>query len=371
MAPGTYWDGTEVRGFGITVGKKNKTFILKYRTASGIQRWLTIGRYGELTVRQAIKLAAQKRTQIAQGADPAKELADQRSCATVEELLAVYKEEHFPSLKPKTRRRYENIIDHHLVPKAGRKKTNDFDHAFALHLHTRITKEGGDVTASLAAAIMSGAFRHAIGTGSLKGTNPYQFIKRKKSKERTTTMTLSQIELVLEELESPNYNLFARACLKVLLYTGARLDEIRCLKWNQVHLDRMALLIDDHKSDRKTGTKIIWLNESAKAVLESLPREGEYVFPGKIKAICGVVPDVWDVIRRKLKLTNVTIHDFRHTFISVLFNNGFNLDTIGKVTGQSGREIVHRYSHLFDDTSRKVAGTIDTVLTKKKQGSIK
>jgi hypothetical protein len=63
------WD-TETNGFGVRVNRDGtKTFALKY-FGGGKQRWLTLGKYGALTVDQARKEARRHLGEVAAGEDP-------------------------------------------------------------------------------------------------------------------------------------------------------------------------------------------------------------------------------------------------------------------------------------------------------------
>lgn len=61
---------TELPGFHIRPSKRGLTFRLYYRTKTGRQRILTIGRYGTLTAAQARKDATEALAIVAQGGDP-------------------------------------------------------------------------------------------------------------------------------------------------------------------------------------------------------------------------------------------------------------------------------------------------------------
>ncbi len=56
------------------------------------------------------------------------------------------------------------------------------------------------------------------------------------------------------------------AIVRMLIFTGARLGEVRDLRWDWVKPPRLML------PDSKTGAKTIWLNSQALAVLEAQPR---------------------------------------------------------------------------------------------------
>src|ERR1019366_1653885 len=64
------WDRA-IPGFGVRVNPKGtKTFIFKYRLASGRVRWKTLGRVGALALARAIRLAKVDVGVVADGGDP-------------------------------------------------------------------------------------------------------------------------------------------------------------------------------------------------------------------------------------------------------------------------------------------------------------
>ena len=71
----------------------------------------------------------------------------------------------------------------------------------------------------------------------------------------------------------------ARAIVRLLVFTGARLNEILTLRWDHVDLERGWLNL----ADSKTGAKTIYLNAPSQQLLAALPRlEGNpFVVPGE------------------------------------------------------------------------------------------
>src|SRR5260370_41133301 len=66
-----YWD-TELKGFGVRVFSTGlKTFVVKFRTRSGRQRWLKIGAFGAMTAEQARDRAMVELAKVINGEDPA------------------------------------------------------------------------------------------------------------------------------------------------------------------------------------------------------------------------------------------------------------------------------------------------------------
>src|SRR5262249_54651659 len=74
------WDDSEVAGFGARVSSKRIMFVFNYRHAA-VERRMTIGKLGELTVEQAGQKAVGVKLGARDGADPLKETRDKRRLA--------------------------------------------------------------------------------------------------------------------------------------------------------------------------------------------------------------------------------------------------------------------------------------------------
>ena len=162
---------------------------------------------------------------------------------------------------------------------------------------------------------------------------------------------------------------YSAAALRLLIFTGARLNEILHLKWEYVDFERGLLLLPDSKTGRKT----IVLNAPALAILASLPRCGPYV-------MIGADPNSprhdlnrpWRRIRQRAGLEGVRIHDLRHSFASVGVGGGLGLPIVGKLLGQSNPATTARYAHLDNDPLRRAANKIGAQISaamKAKPGS--
>jgi hypothetical protein len=91
------WD-SELNGFGLRVEASGaKTFVVRYRADGGgrtaPQRFVTIGRFGNLTVEQARKQAKVVLGGVAVGEDPADERRTKRMEMKMIGLIDLYEEE--------------------------------------------------------------------------------------------------------------------------------------------------------------------------------------------------------------------------------------------------------------------------------------
>jgi integrase len=144
---------------------------------------------------------------------------------------------------------------------------------------------------------------------------------------------------------------FAIAAFRLLILTGARLSEIRLLKWSEVDFERACLRL----SDSKTGQKVIYLSAPALELLAELPRMAgnPHVIPGRRPGAPVVnLEKPWRRIRDRAGLDDVRLHDLRHSFASIAAGGGLSLPFIGALLGHSQPQTTARYSHLAADPVR-------------------
>ncbi len=122
---------TTVPGFLLKVTPAGrKIFMLQYQTNAGVRRKPAIGRFGELTVEIARKIAQDWLAEVRQGRDPGGEKSAARAAPTVKQLcerfISDYSKLHN---KPSTVESNENNIKNHVLPRLGRMKVPDVTRA--------------------------------------------------------------------------------------------------------------------------------------------------------------------------------------------------------------------------------------------------
>lgn len=71
---------------------------------------------------------------------------------------------------------------------------------------------------------------------------------------------------------------------------------------------------------------------------------------------------LWNALRRRVGLADVRIHDLRHTFASLLVNNGHSLYAVQKLLGHSDPRTTMRYAHLGEASLVAAAQTVSGYL---------
>jgi len=357
------WD-TELKGFGVRVQTSGlKTFLVRYRHL-GRRRFLSLGRFGEITPEQARLLAQKAMSKVREGADPADERSQDRAAITVKKLVERFLADHVEQKrKPKTLTDYRSILEGYLVPKHGGKKAQELTRADVARLHLGMKHAPYRANRLLAviASMYTFGDKHGL---TPEDFNPARKIERFPESRRErflTTEELKKLGQAFRELDEGGRFGTAIQALMFLLLTGARLNEVLKLKWRYVDLERGLLLLPDSK----TGKKAITLNSASASMLEELKtkadkdKNGEYVFYGADPAIPrSDLKKPWIAVTATAGLEGLRIHDLRHSFASIGAGAGLGLPIVGKLLGHTQAATTQRYAHLDTDPLRKASDAI-------------
>jgi integrase len=386
------WD-TEIPGFGCKVTPKGtRVYVLQY-SQRGRDHRVTIGRHGvEFTAEQAKNEARRLRGVIASGENPALLRSRERTIPTIAELGARYLEEYArPHKKPSAFAQDLRNLQNHINPLIGTLRASEIERQDIARLMRDIaagktakdekTKfqgrrivRGGEIAANRVHALLSKMFQLAEEWRFRPaGSNPCRAAKRFAEHKVERYLSLEEFarlgkalgaaktgRLVVDpEAKAPDKrkrggqkkvgprfeNSRAVAAIELLLLTGCRLGEVLNLRWLDIDSDRRFLLLPDSK----TGAKTVYLSEAALRVVRNIQRDNgsPYLFPGKrasepLRSIR--VP--WKHICRAAHLSNLRLHDLRHSFASVGAATGLSLPMIGALLGHSQPSTTARYAHL-------------------------
>jgi integrase len=363
LAPGQIlWDA-DVKGFGVRCQRRDRVYILKYR-AKGQQRWFTIGRHGSpWTVDLARKEARRILGLVASGHDPALLKQTDRNAQTVAELADLFLAEHvIPKAKERTGYEYRRQIERVIKPELGRWNVDEItgQDIRKLHLKFRATP----YQANRLLALLSKMFSWSGRRGDKNPCVGLQRFGEEKRRRYLSTAELGQLGEALKRAERDHITSpYVIAALRLLIFTGARLNEVLTLRWDHLDLERGYA----HLPDSKTGQKTIYLNPPALSILSALPRaEGNpFVIVGERSGRHLVnAQKPWRKIRALANLPDLRLHDLRHSFASVGAGVGLGLPVIGGLLGHSQSATTQRYAHLAADPLRAASDLIATQLSK-------
>lgn len=367
------WDD-RLPGFGVKcLPGGGKRYVLKYRLYGGgrsaPQRWLTLGAHGPLTPDQARALAQQALAAVAVGRDPQAAKLHQRQAPTLADVWERFEKEHLPSKKPQTRYDYHAQWRIVIGPKLGKTRVEQLTRSEVdkLHKSLRQTPYRANRVLALLSRLMT---LSEVWELRPPGSNPCRHVEKFKETPRSRFLGSAELEKLGEAMRaivaSAELSPSAANAIRLLLLTGARLNEILTAKWEWVDAERRVLALPDSK----TGAKPVYLSGAAWEVLRSQkPYAGSssFIFPGTgAEGRMINLRKPWTRLCTRAELQYVRLHDLRHTAASVAVAQGASLPVIGRLLGHSQAQTTQRYAHVDSDPALRaanaVAGAMQSIL---------
>ena len=175
-------------------------------------------------------------------------------------------------------------------------------------------------------------------------------------KLRVRYLTPLEIKRLLEELPDHQKPIFVCSIM-----TGLRRSNVLNLRWEQVDFERDAIVIsgDEMKAGR---THVVPISPTLKKILlEQVNKHPRYVFTYNGKRI----KDIKTAFRNALKRAGITDyrwHDNRHTWASLLIQNGVPLNELQEMGAWNSVEMVKRYAHLSPQKLKDNAQVVENIL---------
>ncbi len=387
VAEKSYWIyDSELTGFAIIIRPSGvHTFCLKYRNPEGQKKSYTIGKYRQLTVKQARDAARGLNGQIANQHDVQSLKVSRRAIVARErhQTLKVFFEERYrPYLLAELKRGKERayLIDHYFVQHWGEKGLSDINEWLVSgwrqqHLKRGLKPAGVNRPASALKALLNKAVKWSVidsnPIADLKPVHedPNPIVRHLSEAEENDLRAALEARQNIQRDERDRFNSWKKSrhmenlrCLRdkkytdhlmpmvlTVLNTGMRRGEIFNLQTRDIDLSRKSLVIRGEGA--KSGiTRHIPLNAEAFRVLTTWCNQENperLVFPSPITGQrFDNISTAWRRLIRLAELEDFRFHDLRHTFASKLVMRGADLYTVKDLLGHQSIETTQRYAHL-------------------------
>ncbi|MBE0703526.1 MAG: integrase arm-type DNA-binding domain-containing protein [Afipia sp.] len=405
-----YWD-SELKGFGIRVFPSGlKTFVVKFRTRSGRQRWLKIGIFGPLTPERARELAKLELAKVVEGQDPASERERLRQAVTIAHLCDLYMEAAKAGLvlgrkgtpkKASTLATDKSRINAHIKPLLGHLRASEATRADIegfkagvvtgktardkkLGPRSRSIVKGGKGALTRTLGLLGAIFAWGADSGRVDH-NPVRGVRRFADGQKKALLTGQQYHALGEALDvlekkrdrhgKPMHNLTGIAGIRFIALSGVRRGECQKLLWDEVDAEGTCLAL----GETKTGPSLRPLSRAAYAVINELDPISDFVFAAgpEEKGYQGL-PQLWRTVQKtaqqaaiesakkrreeppaKGPLDGITLHSLRHSFAGVAEELGASIPTIAALLGHrlggvTGGYILKRVDVMLIDAVNRV-----------------
>ncbi|MGZ5054305.1 MAG: tyrosine-type recombinase/integrase [Methylobacter sp.] len=295
-------------------GTGNKSFVVMKKTADGKTRRITLGRFPDLSVSDARKMAQAALTDLAQGVNPTAEKRKQRlRSITLQELLNMY-------LKDKSDLREASVFDYTKKINQGfsdwlNKPINEITRDMVLARRKQL--EGGrDNKLRVLRLLM----RYAVVTLKALDENPVDVLrdgslwsKPKRKKRIIPSDNLKDWYNAVLNLENEK----AKVYLLLLLHTGLRDQDVRYLEWKDVDFKNDCFIVRDTKNHTDFTAYLAPQVKPFLRSLHALTGDNLFVFPGESKD--GVMNIPRKPIAQVCNQTGIEFssHDLKRTFLTI------------------------------------------------------
>jgi integrase len=352
-----------MRGFMLEVRSSGgKTYYQRYTDERGRERQFKIGPADALTLQQARRKARQIKAEALLGGNPQQARQVRRSIPTLREFVD---ERYLPFVKSYKRswKTDETVLRVHVLPELGRYSLDEIRPEFIIEVTNKMrSEEYAPGTVARIIVILRYVFNLACKWKVLPhGTNPASGIPVPPDIQRSRYLSKLEAARLLASIRADENQVAAKAIM-LLFLTGARRNEVTQAEWSYIDWQRKTLYVPKSKNGQP---RYIQLNSTAIELLKSVSRKdgNPYIFPALTTG--KPMPHLffpWDRIRKRADLTDLRLHDLRHSFASFLVNNGQPLYEVQKLLGHSNLRSTQRYSHLSPDRLGQTVEVVASIL---------
>lgn len=353
-APTGYtWD-SEFPGFGLRVlTSGRRSYVLRFRTASGTERLLTIGTTAELLPEEARERARDLKRAAKDGRDPKQERSAAREAPRLSDLRDRMLDEHCQQRKARTREAYETAWRLHILPRLGDIVVADITETDVLKIRRGMAEtptQANRVLACLSKALsLAERWRWRP-----QHSNPCRYVDHYPEQHRERILEADEIARLLDALETCTTVMEStRSLFRLLILTGLRLSEWRLAQWSWLDEINQTLRIPHDGS--KTGARTVPLSPDVMQILNELPRSSVFVLPGRTGGPMSGHQKAWRAVCKAAGITGCRIHDLRHTVGSYAHAAGATQREIADLLGHKQLTTTERYINSLNSAGHRNA----------------
>jgi integrase len=321
--PGAYGDGAglylQVSDYG------TKSWCFRY-TRNGRSREMGLGSARQISLKLAREIAKEQRAILLRGDDPIEVRRAKRGAALAREAARITFQEaaeqyifaHSSSWKnSKHRDQWKATLETYAYPVMGKLPVDAIELPHVLKVLEPMWHAKTETASRLRGRIeriLSWATvrKYRSGENPARWTGHLDEMLPSKTKLRKVrhhpALSVADLPAFMAELHS-NPSISARA-LELTILTATRTNEVIGARWSEVAEDVWTVPGERMKASK---THQVPLSRRAIEILESLPREGEYVFPGA-RAGAPLSNMAMLELLRGMRGNGLTVHGFRSTF---------------------------------------------------------
>ena len=353
-----YFD-TKTTGLVVQILKSGrKTFYLRYQDKRGKTVQKKLGNAAILKLAQVREVAIKNLAQVALGEDP---FVDQTLLKAIPKLSVFIEGQYLPYIKTYKRSWKDDVglITNHINPNFGDLYMDELSKQAVVQFINEKKRTHAPGSINRVIVLLRYIYNLAIAWETVGiSKNPTKGIPLLKTNARKERYLSGEEAKHLIESLGQSDNPMLQYIVPMLILTGARKNEVLYARWEDFNLEQRIWRIPMSKSGKARHVPI---SDGALLLLETIPRtEGcPWIFANpKTQAPYKSFYASWNSARKSVGLSDVRIHDLRHSFASFLVNSGRSLYEVQKILGHAQISTTQRYAHLSNDSLLSAANEI-------------
>ncbi len=324
----------------------------RYLNVPGRKReCLTLGAANALSLSNARSIALQHRLNIANGVDPKARKLLLKSVPTFGEFIQDHYLPYIDGYK-RSASSDRSYLNNQILPVLGHKHLDQISKQDIIALHHGLRKKGYKPgTCNRALILVRFAFNLAI-RWEIPGVtvNPSKDVPLfEDSAKKERFLSQEETQRLYETVQKSD-NPMLQFIIPMLILTGARKREVLDARWEDFDFENRRWRIPVTKSGKP---RTVPLSDGTLKLLAQVPQRDACPFifanPKTGKPYVSFF-NSWNKARKIAGLTDVRIHDLRHSFASFLVNAGRSLYEVQRILGHTQIKTTQRYAHLSQDT---------------------
>jgi integrase len=195
-------------------------------------------------------------------------------------------------------------------------------------------------------------------------------IPEDKEDKKIRALTKSQLDALLSKLSYDKYYVISLIAAK----SGLRIGEIIGLTWDDIDFFKGTIKVNKQWKELKRG---LWgfgpvkrkksnrMVPAPQELLKELKKykknspaniDGRLFFIHSTATASGNLQTIYERIG-----FNISVHDLRHTYATLLLSNGIDLETVAKLLGHKAEETMRTYSHVTSDMMDRATKAINEI----------
>lgn len=366
-----------VRGLSLRISSKGvKTWALRYRTAAGEQRRLTLGGYPAVALDEARRKATKALGEVASDRDPAREkLAERRSARrarvekpqTLADLWGLYARDQLRTKRPSTARYQNWLWGKEIGPRLGGIMIADLDRA-TVRAAIREIGERAPVQANRALALVRRLFNFALDEELIKATPISKLPRLYRETSRDRVLSDAELATLWRGLETAPHAkgvaVSPRMCaaIRLALLTGARAGDVAGLRVEELDFAARVWVIPASRFKSKRPHTVP-LSDAAwdilKGVIPNAP--SGFVFPHARDENAPMqrasLTNAMRAVCKHAGVHGASVHDLRRTLATYLASEriGIAPHIVGAVLGHTVSNVTAVYNRHDYDREKRLA----------------